>query len=47
VIPSSRLRLTLDIDNLFDETHCMSSVAPQWVTPDAARTVVLGAQIRF
>lgn len=45
--PNARLRLTVDVDNLFDKTYYASSVSPLWVTPGAGRTVVIGAQLLF
>lgn len=44
---SPRLRLSLDVDNLFDETYYSTSVSPLWVTPAAARTLTLGVQTKF
>lgn len=42
------LRLSLDVDNLFDRTYYTSSVAATpWVAVGNARTVSLGAQWRF
>jgi len=42
-----RLRLTLDVDNLFDETYYTSSFSRVWVTPGWARTVMVGLQAKF
>ena len=42
-----RLSLSLDVDNLFDREHYLSSVFPLWVTPGTGRTLSLGAQLRF
>ncbi|MEE7567614.1 TonB-dependent receptor, partial [Xanthomonas sp. Kuri4-3] len=43
-----RLRLSLDVDNLFDRTYYTSSVAATpWVAVGEARSVTLGAQYRF
>lgn len=44
---SPTLRLTLDIDNLFDRTYYVSSYQRTWVTPGAPRTVMLGMQAKF
>lgn len=44
---SSRLRLSLDVDNLFDRDYYSSSYSRVWVTPGAARSVSLGLQARF
>jgi iron complex outermembrane receptor protein len=44
---NDHLRVTLDVDNLFDETYYTSSVSPLWVAPGAGRSVVLGLQARF
>ncbi|WP_311222401.1 MULTISPECIES: TonB-dependent siderophore receptor [unclassified Acidovorax] len=41
------LRLTLDVDNVFDRTHYTSSYSRVWVTPGAERTVTVGLQARF
>ncbi|XAH21849.1 TonB-dependent siderophore receptor [Xylophilus sp. GW821-FHT01B05] len=43
----ARLRLTLDVDNLFDTTYYTSSYSRLWVAPGTARTVTLGLQARF
>jgi iron complex outermembrane receptor protein len=42
-----RLRISLDVDNLLDETYYSSSVSRLWVTPGSGRTVTLGVQTRF
>lgn len=44
---SPRLRLSLDVDNLLDETYYSSSVSRLWVTPGTGRTVTLGVQTKF
>jgi iron complex outermembrane receptor protein len=44
---SSTMRLTLDVDNLFDETYYTSSFSRVWVTPGTARSATLGLQARF
>ncbi|MDM0041211.1 TonB-dependent siderophore receptor [Variovorax sp. J22G21] len=41
------LRLTLDVDNLFDKTYYTSSYSRLWVTPGTARTLTVGLQARF
>ena len=41
------MRLTLDVDNLFDETYYTSSFSRVWVTPGTARSATLGLQARF
>lgn len=44
---SPALRLSLDIDNLFDRSYYTSSVQRTWVTPGPARSATLGLQARF
>ena len=44
---SPSLRLTLDVDNLFDTTYYTSSFSRVWVTPGTARNATLGLQARF
>lgn len=41
------LRLTLDVDNLFDTTYYTHSYSRLWVTPGYTRTVTLGVQATF
>ena len=41
------LRVSLDIDNLFDTTYYTSSFSRVWVTPGSARLVTLGVQAKF
>ncbi|RYF79833.1 MAG: TonB-dependent siderophore receptor [Comamonadaceae bacterium] len=41
------LRLTLDIDNLFDRTYYPSSYSRLWVAPGDARSVRVGMQAKF
>ena len=41
------LRLTLDVDNLFDTTYYSSSYSRLWVMPGTARTLTVGLQARF
>lgn len=44
---SPNLRLSLDVDNLFDRSHYTSSFSRLWVTPGTARTVTAGLQAKF
>ncbi len=44
---TSQLRLSLDVDNLFDRTYYTSSYSRLWVAPGAARSVNVGAQYKF
>ncbi|MEC4722068.1 TonB-dependent receptor [Noviherbaspirillum sp. CPCC 100848] len=44
---SPALRLSLDVDNLFDKTYYTSSFQRTWVTVGNPRTVVLGLQAKF
>lgn len=44
---NDRFALSLDVDNLFDREHYVSSVMRTWVTPGEARRFTLGAQVRF
>jgi len=41
------LRVSLDVDNLFDTTFYTSSYSRVWVTPGSARMVTLGLQAKF
>ncbi len=41
------VRLTLDVDNLFDRSYYPSSYSRVWVTPGMGRSVTLGLQARF
>lgn len=41
------LRLTLDVDNLFDRTYYASSYSRVWVTPGISRTITVGLQAKF
>ncbi|WCM90782.1 TonB-dependent siderophore receptor [Acidovorax sp. NCPPB 3576] len=41
------VRLTLDVDNIFDTTYYTSSYSRLWVAPGTARAVTLGVQARF
>lgn len=42
-----QLRVSLDVDNLFDKTYYASAYNSVWVTPGAPRTVVAGLQYKF
>ena len=42
-----KLRMTLDVDNLFDTTYYTSSYSNVWVTPGTARTLTVGVQAKF
>lgn len=44
---SPALRLSLDVDNLFDKTYYTNSFQRTWVSPGNPRTVVLGVQAKF
>lgn len=45
---NDRMRVSMDVDNLFDRRYYTSSVAATpWVALGAARTLTLGAQYRF
>lgn len=44
---SPTLRVSLDVDNLFDTDHYTSSYSRVWVTPGNARSVTLGLQAKF
>jgi iron complex outermembrane recepter protein len=41
------VRLSLDIDNVFNKTYYLSSFQRTWVTPGMPRTVTLGVQMKF
>jgi iron complex outermembrane recepter protein len=41
------LRVSLDVDNLFDRTYYTSSFSRVWVTPGTPRNVMLGVQAKF
>jgi iron complex outermembrane receptor protein len=45
--PTSRLRLSLDIDNLFNETYYPSSYQQTWVAAGEERRVTLKAEYKF
>lgn len=42
-----KLRLTLDIDNLFDTQYYTSSYSRLWVAPGTARSATVGLQAKF
>lgn len=42
-----RVRLSLDIDNLFDKTYFTNSYQRTWVSPGTPRTATLGLQAKF
>jgi iron complex outermembrane receptor protein len=41
------LRVSLDVDNVFDRTYYTSSFSRVWVTPGTPRNVILGVQAKF
>jgi iron complex outermembrane receptor protein len=41
------MRVTLDVDNLFDTTYYASSYSRLWVAPGTARTLTVGLQAKF
>ncbi len=44
---SPRVRLSLDIDNLFDRTYYTNSYQRTWVSPGMARSAAISVQTRF
>lgn len=44
---SKALRVSLDVDNVFDKTYYASAYNNVWVTPGNPRTVTLGVQAKF
>jgi len=44
---SDKLKLSLDVDNLFDKEHYVSSYSSYWVMPGTERRLVLTARIAF
>lgn len=44
---SPTLRLSLDVDNVFDTTYYTSSYSRVWVAPGAPRSATLGVQAKF
>jgi iron complex outermembrane receptor protein len=45
--PNKRLRLSLNVENVFDKTYYASSYSQAWVAPGTARTVTLNLQYKF
>jgi iron complex outermembrane receptor protein len=45
--PTAQLRVSLDVDNLFDKTYYTSAYNRVWVTPGSPRTVMAGLQYKF
>ena len=45
--PNARLRLALNVENLFNRSYYASSYSQLWVAPGAERTVTLNAHYRF
>jgi iron complex outermembrane receptor protein len=45
--PNQRVRITLNIDNLFNKTYYASSYSEVWVNPGAERTATLNLHYRF
>ena len=45
--PNAKLRLALNVENLFNRSYYASSYSPLWVMPGAQRTVTLNAHYRF
>ncbi|WP_229459506.1 TonB-dependent siderophore receptor [Massilia cavernae] len=45
--PTKKLRLSLNVDNLFDKEYYASSYSQVWIAPGTARTVTLNLQYRF
>jgi iron complex outermembrane receptor protein len=41
------VRLSLDIDNVFDRTYYTNSFQSTWVAPGMPRTFTLGMQAKF
>lgn len=44
---NATLRLSLDIDNLFDSTYYTNSYSRMWISPGSPRNFTLGAQLKF
>lgn len=44
---SDQLRVSLDVDNLFDRTFYASSYDRWWITPGTARVITVGLQAKF
>ncbi|WP_168208322.1 TonB-dependent siderophore receptor [Janthinobacterium tructae] len=45
--PSAKLRLALNVENLFNRSYYASSYSQLWVAPGAERTLTLNAHYRF
>jgi len=45
--PNENLRFTLDVDNLFDQTHYVSSINRNVVQPGTPRSFTLGMNLKF
>jgi iron complex outermembrane receptor protein len=45
--PTKKLRISLNIDNLFNKTYYASSYSQLWVAPGTERTITLKAQYKF
>lgn len=45
--PNARLRLALNVENLFNRSYYASSYSQLWVAPGAERTLTLNAHYRF
>lgn len=45
--PNAKLRLALNVENLFNRSYYASSYSQLWVAPGAERTVTLNAHYRF
>ena len=45
--PNKKLRLSLNVDNLFNKTYYASSYSQVWVSPGTARTITFNAQYKF
>jgi len=44
---NAAVRLSLDVDNLFDKTYYVSSWSSTWVAPGAPRTITASVQAKF
>ena len=45
--PNKKLRLALNVDNLFNKRYYASSYSQVWVAPGTERTIILNAQYKF
>ncbi len=45
--PTKKLRLSLNVDNLFNKTYYASSYSQVWVAPGTERTITLNANYKF